>query len=161
MGDIYIHKTTISGKTESTKIEKLSDNKSEFQDTLGINSAKDIIVSFATDANSFVLKNSGGTYETCAAIIFRGTDNLGVPSAIKVIKKASSDSPAHSIRIIDTTNGNAVIAEVNGLTSITQDIADLGDLSNLSSAESIWEIQFKRDDSGAVNIDVICAQIQF
>lgn len=125
------------------------------------NSAKDVTISFATDPNSFVSKNAGATYESFAAIIFRGTDVLGTPSGIKVIKKASSGSPAHSIRVIDKTNGDNIIAEVTGLTSTTQDIADLGNLSNLPTSESIWEIQFKRDDSGAVNIDVVCAQIQF
>ncbi len=140
----------------SLKIDEI-----ELDPNAKFNSAKDVTISFATDPNSFVSKNAGLTYETCAAIIFRGIDILGVPSGIRVIKKASSSSPAHSIRVIDTTNGDAVIAEVTGLTSTTQDIADLGVLSNLTTGESIWEIQFKRDDSGAVNIDVICAQIQF
>ena len=161
MDNISIHKTSSSGNIEKTTVENLSDNKIQFQEELGINSAKDVTISFATDPNSFVSKNAGLTYETCSAIIFRGTDTLGSPSAIKVIKKASSGNPTHSIRVIDTTNGNAVIAEVTGLTSTTQDIADLGDLSNLSESEAVWEIQFKRDASGAVNIDVICAQIQF
>lgn len=161
MDNISIHKTSSSGNIEKTKVEKLSDNKIQFQNELGINSAKDVTISFATDPNSFVSKSAALAYETCAAIIFRGTDTLGAPSGIRVIKKASSSSPAHSIRVIDTTNGDAVIAEVTGLTSITQDIQSLGTLSNLSTGEAIWEIQFKRDASGAVNIDVVCAQIQF
>lgn len=161
MDNISIHKTSSSGNIEKTKVEKLSDNKTQFQNELGINSAKDVTISFATDPNSFVSKNAGATYETCAAIIFRGTDVIGTPKAVKVIKKASSANPAHSIRVVDTTNDNAVIAEVTGLTSTTQDIAGLGTLSNLSASEAVWEIQFKRDDAGAVSIDVICVQIQF
>lgn len=133
----------------------------ELDENSKFNSAKDVTISFATDPNSFVSKNAGATYETCAAIIFRGTDIIGTPKAFKVIKKASSASPSHSIRVIDTTNDNAVIAEVIGLTSTTQDIAGLGTLSNLPTTEAVLEIQFKRDDSGAVNIDVVCAQIQF
>lgn len=113
----------------------------------------DVVVAYAEGANPYIPKNLGASYDAQATVFFRGTTDLGTPSEIKVIRQASTGSPAHSIKIRDLTNSSD-IAEKTGLTSTTLDILDMGTLSNLPTGGAVFQICVKRDDSGSASIDL-------
>jgi len=91
---------------------------------------------------------TGVTWTKATAFQFRGSTTLGTPSVIEIVADQSSTSS--DIRIYDTTN-SLEICTLN-FTNETSSILDLGTLSNIDADAAIWEVQYKEDGSGKVNI---------
>ena len=86
--------------------------------------------------------NTTTSYARRGLLIFRGTNIMGTPSAIKAILWVLTDGLAGAIRIWDLTN-NLQIAEKTNVTNGDLEILSLGTLANLPAAEAIWELALK------------------
>lgn len=80
-------------------------------------------------------------YFTLHTIYFQGTNALGTPTGINAICGWLDDEAIQNVRIVDVTNGNAVVAEKLNITAQFPADVDLGTLSNLSADVAIWEVQ--------------------
>ena len=117
-------------------------------------------MSWASNADDFVSKNSVLTYTSQASIEFQGSTNVGIPQKVSIIGRGSSGSPAYSVRIYDITNAQ-VIAVITGLTNTTKSIINMGALSNVSPSNAIWEVQSKRDGAGNVAFELSALTIEY
>lgn len=86
---------------------------------------------------------SSATYTVRSRFVFPGTNEVGVPSAIKAICWRDN-SNQYDIKIHDVTNGND-ICELTGQTNTSPELKNLGTLSNLPKNEAIFELQLRRD----------------
>jgi len=69
------------------------------------------------------------------------------PVAAKITAISSTDNggETYAVRVIDKSNGDAVIAEATGLSNTTKAIQDLGSLSNLGVVDAVWDIEVKHE----------------
>lgn len=101
-----------------------------------------------TRNNSNFLQNNGSVYETSAKLIYPGTSITGTHSTI-LCNAWNFGGASIDIRVIDLNNGNAVVAEVLGITTTsTINIADLGTLSNLPASQSNFAVQVRLNGGG-------------
>ena len=103
--------------------------------------------SFFVDGNPYKQINTGTSYTVYASLLFPGKNAVGILNYAKVIMGRSNTTNPVSFRIIDVTNGGAIIAEVTGQTpSVVGDIIDLsGALGNIPNGEARWDIEMKND----------------
>jgi len=78
------------------------------------------------------------TYTTIGSFAYRGSDTVGVPSAINVY--AVNGATTYSVRIFDVTN-ISVICELTGQTNKNKSIISMGAISNIPTTPAIFEIQ--------------------
>lgn len=105
------------------------------------------------------LSSTEATYEIKTRLCFLGTDVLGIPVIIKAITQITGATDG-SIKIYDVTNANT-ICELVAFTDTVWTLKDLGTLSNLPTGESIFEVQLKRNGSGAQSVDLAALSIIF
>lgn len=120
---------------------------------------KSMILAFASGTDSNVSTNSIG-YSLMAKFTYAGSDTVGSLTAIKVNAWKDTAGEANGeIRIIDATNGDAVIAELTGITSTDEDdVLGLGTISNLPTSAATFELQMGR--SAGANRTIFCASIE-
>ena len=95
----------------------------------------------ATDINVVVKDTSNSTsYVVSAEFIFRGTNVLGIPAAIKAITDSVTSG---DIKIYDVTNAETICEKIS-VTAGSPTIVDLGVLSNLPVEEALFEIQIRK-----------------
>lgn len=84
--------------------------------------------------------------------VFGGSIMRGTPTELVVYAHANSSSKFFDFRIIDVTNGNAVIAEILNIPSNAGVplISTDSTLTNISTGQAIWEMQARKS---AVNGD--------
>ena len=107
-----------------------------------------INLSFGSDTKPY-LKGKDGTYEFLASFFFEGTAIAGTPTEA-TIRFTSKGGINSDVRIYDVDNA-LVIAEVTGLSPVTEQIfqtEDMGTLSNLSTDRATWEVQLKNSATG-------------
>lgn len=104
---------------------------------------------------------TNGTYVTLARVIFPGTTTFGVPTSIKFVSKQDVTTAVnHNVRILDNTNGNAVVCTSDTLTNTTEAINSITTIGNLSTDSSNWYIQGKVDNTlGIGNMYLYTLQI--
>ncbi len=98
------------------------------------------------------LTMSGVSYVTVASFIWPGSDESGMPSAIKIIGYGTGDD--WQAKIVDIGQSKTV-CECAVQTNGTKAIVDMGALTSLAALPAIWELQLKRSGSG--NPDVFSA----
>lgn len=109
---------------------------------------KTINLSFGSDTKPY-LKGKDGTYEFLASFFFEGTAIAGTPTEA-TIRFTNKGGITSDVRIYDVDNA-LVIAEVTGLSPVTEQIfqtEDMGTLSNLSTDRATWEVQLKNSATG-------------
>lgn len=109
---------------------------------------------------SWVALNSSQTagYEVLNRFGFDGIDNVGTPTAIKLI--AYIRATDGRVRIYDLTNAQ-VICETALITNIEPEILDCGVLSNISNTPAVWEVQAKRTGAGGSRCFVGALSVKF
>jgi hypothetical protein len=117
-------------------------------------------MSWASNAEDFISKNSALTYTSQATMEYKGSDSIGVPQKISIIGRGSSATPTYSIRIYDITNA-LVIAELTAQSNTVKTAIDMGAISNVPTGNSIWEIQTKRDSGGNVAFELSALTIEY
>jgi len=89
--------------------------------------------------------NTGTTYAVRRRWIFRGTNVMGIPTAIKAIMRVVN-ATSGEFRIYDLTNAQTICECTT--TSGTFVIVNSGTISNLPTGEAIFEIQLKCTSPG-------------
>lgn len=102
---------------------------------------------------------ASATYETLGLFGYDGSDELGVPTAIKALVNITG-ATSGSIRIFDETN-SLVIAELTGFTETDPTIKDLGAISNVPTSPAVWSIQLLRVGTGGDSASVHSVAIKF
>jgi len=95
------------------------------------------------------LQSSDSAYVKHLSITFQGTTKMGTPSKIYVNAFMAGGGTSYDLRIIDKTNGDAVICETTGKTNTAEQIIDLGTLSNLPTGQALWHLQVKKTGGGS------------
>ena len=112
------------------------------------------LISLSFGMSSFTDNTS---YTTLSVFIFPGSTSFDI-SAAKVVSRMDSGPTSYDIRIQDITN--ALTVATANFTNLLDEINDMGTLSNLPVAESIFEIQIKRNGgSGGNQIYLRSAQL--
>lgn len=76
-------------------------------------------------------------------IIFQGSDLIGSPSQISFLMYMNTASPGGAVRIIDKTNGDALICEITGITSTSSNnIQTTTTITNIPTGAAKWAIQY-------------------
>lgn len=104
-------------------------------------------VSF-TDLNNAFVQTDEAVYTEVAKFNYPGTSNAGIHTVIEanVYNDGGTDV---DIRIVDITNGSAVIAELTGITSSSTDnVEDLGTVSNLPTAPALFAVEILLNGGG-------------
>jgi len=107
-----------------------------------------INLSFGSDTKPY-LKGKDATYDFLASFFFEGTAVAGTPTEA-TIRFTNKGGITSDVRIYDVDNA-LVIAEVTGLSPVTEQIfqtEDMGILSNLSTDRATWEVQIKNSAAG-------------
>jgi len=91
---------------------------------------------------------SSTSYMDIASIIFHGANVIGKIDKIFII--GSTTAGSFSVRIIDTTNDNNIIAETIENNNTIDTMIDMGILSNISTGISLWKLQVKASNILAV-----------
>lgn len=94
-------------------------------------------------------ESSIGIYVTIGFFLFWGKDNGATPITMDIINFVEDATRPGDYRLIDSTNGDAVVAEVTGLANETPGINSLGTLSNLAAGQAVWEFQVRRGGTGS------------
>jgi hypothetical protein len=90
------------------------------------------------------------TFQALMHYVWRGSVQHGTPTKIKIVAKTEGGVGKQvDVRIVDLTNGSAVIGAVF-FENTSFAIIDLGALSNISRGEALWEVQGKRTSGGGV-----------
>jgi hypothetical protein len=100
----------------------------------------------AGTSNAMYTSTTSTTYFSARRFSFRGTNNSGIPTAIKSVAYISSNTKSGKIRIQDITN-SVTICEAPDFNNISAAIINLGAISNLSTDEAIWEVQIKSSNA--------------
>jgi hypothetical protein len=88
------------------------------------------------------------SFQALMHYIWRGSVVHGAPTKIKIVAYAEGGVGKEiDIRIVDLTNGSAIVASVQ-VANTAFGIVDMGTLSNLSRGEALWEVQGKRTVGG-------------
>jgi hypothetical protein len=88
--------------------------------------------------------SSSDTYEVATYFIFPGSNDAGIPTAVKAVAIINT-APAFDIKIHDYTN-NTDIAEVIGSTNDNAgNLVDLGTLSDIPTGPAMWEVHIRRN----------------
>lgn len=92
------------------------------------------------------------TYTVAGTFPFLGSESV-ILEGFQIIASADSANPAHTfdVRVVDVTNGNAVVAEATGFSGLAKQILDLGAVSNVPTTTAVFEVQVRR--SGAASAD--------
>lgn len=106
----------------------------------------DTILDFSGHSMSY-LETGSTVYIILTEFIFQGTDVLGTLSEIFLLIGSDDAVDGASFKIYDKTNALS-IAEVSVI-SLERIITNVGILSNIPTGPVIWEIQCKRNASGA------------
>lgn len=80
-------------------------------------------------------------WQVAARLRFRGSNDMGVPLAVKALLWAESGGEV-SARIYDKTN-DALICAGASTTSEQAVVVDLGNVQNIPTGEAVWELQVK------------------
>lgn len=76
-------------------------------------------------------------------VIFQGSDLIGSPSQISFLMYMNTSSTGGSVRIIDKTNGDALICEITGITSTSSNnIQTTTTITNIPTGPAKWAIQY-------------------
>jgi hypothetical protein len=102
-----------------------------------------ILVSWATNEFPYVSRNVTTDYEVLTSVIFPGSDVVGTPTTIKLLKEIDTDK-ACTVQVYDATNGG-VVAETS-IGGTAREIVDLGVLSNIPTGEAEWQVKVKCDE---------------
>ena len=107
-------------------------------------------LSFANEAQFYLIAEET-TYEILVNYLFRGTDVIGSPDAIKMIATTTGSIGGLDVRIYDVTNSLVICEKLGFLAAVDQvfEIVDLGTLSNLPTSSAIFELQVKLQIDGA------------
>ena len=77
-------------------------------------------------------------------VIFQGSDLIGSPSQISFIMYMNAASAGGAVRIIDKTNGDALICEITGITSTSSNnIQTTTTITNIPTGPAKWAIQYR------------------
>jgi len=110
-------------------------------------------LSWSEDSQPY-LKTSNVPYELRASFIFRGTTEMGTPTAIKLLA-AQSGGGTGSVRIVDATNSDNIIATITTIAGSTFVIYDMGTLSNLPTGEAHFEVQMGNTAGSEVQLSTL------
>ena len=101
-------------------------------------------MSFFSGTGTLYQEGAGPTYEAVGDVIYVGSSSVGSPNGAKVALTRSGTGTC-GVRLVDLTNGNAVIAGVDQAVGFspgaTPTLFDLGIVSNLSTGPAILEVQ--------------------
>ena len=86
---------------------------------------------------------SGASWQTVGVFGFLGSDDLGIPTKIKVIGGVVDPGAVAGMRIYDYTNAQMIASDVT-ITAANPAFCDLGALSNVPTNPAIWVVQVKR-----------------
>jgi len=99
------------------------------------------------------ISTSSMTYKKLAAFIFRGSNQVGIPTKIFAgMFKTGSPNGKFSIKIFDATNGNTIVEKTLNTNEDEDDIIDLGALANIPTDRSSFEIQMKVIDGAIAHL---------
>lgn len=101
-------------------------------------------VVFGTSSNG--LQTSSTTYQAYNYFMFEGTDIVGSILNIKFVMSSSNAGSTSEARIVDITNGNAVIASAT-TNSTTREIVLSTNVANVPASQAVWQIQLRRGGS--------------
>jgi hypothetical protein len=120
---------------------------------------KSMVMSFAAGTDLSLITSTIG-YELKAKFPFAGTDEVGDILEIHAnLWKNSALEATGQIRIVDASNGDALIAELTGVTNLDEDVLlDLGTITNLPTTKSTFEVQMGR--SAGANRIIECTSIE-
>jgi len=105
-------------------------------------------------------QTSAGAYERVRPHIFRGSNVMGTPSAIKVLAWVDSGCTC-AIRVQDITN-NKTICSNESITGTSEAIGSLGAISNVPTGEALWEVQiYRKVGSGGSKVYCSLWEIQY
>jgi hypothetical protein len=108
----------------------------------------DLVVADLESGEGAGIRVGETTFEALMHYIWRGSVQHGTPTKIKIVAKTEGGvGKPIDVRIVDLTNGSAVIGAVS-FENTTFAIIDLGTLSNISRGEALWEVQGKRTSGG-------------
>lgn len=93
-------------------------------------------------------------YTVACNFTYPGSD-VAPLSSVQVVARVNSENAAHTfdLRLVDTSNNDAVLAQVTGLTGIHATLRTLGTLSNVPTATAVLEVHVRR--SGAASSDTV------
>ena len=94
------------------------------------------------------LQTSGASWSKTESIIFPGTTKMGTPLKIYV-NAYRTGGTNYDIRIIDKSNGDAVICSLTAQTNTGEAILDMGALSNLPAGQALWHLQVQKTGGGS------------
>lgn len=93
-------------------------------------------------------------YTVACSFSYQGSATTPLVS-VHVTARVNSENPVHTfdLRLVDTSNNDAVMAEVTGLTGIDAALRDLGTISNVPSGAALLELHARR--SGTASNDTV------
>lgn len=92
------------------------------------------------DQNQPGIQVKSTSWYVIGQLIFRGGDELGIPTGFKTIVTMESASTIGQIRLYDYTNGQ-VICSIPDITNIVPAIRETNVLNNIPTGQAIFEIQ--------------------
>lgn len=97
---------------------------------------------FVADDNNPYYRVKKTKWQVVARVRFRGSDDMGVPLAVKAVMWGDGGGEVWA-RIYDVTN-DAFVCEGASTSSADPAIVPLGEVAPVSSGEAVWELQAKQ-----------------
>ena len=86
---------------------------------------------------------SSASWQTVGVFGFLGSDDLGIPTKIKVIGGVVDPGAVAGMRVYDYTNAQMIASDIT-ITATNPALCDLGALANVPTDPAIWVVQVKR-----------------
>lgn len=102
-------------------------------------------------------------YTAVCSFSYKGSATAPLAS-VHVAARVNSENSAHTfdLRLVDTSNNDALLAEVTGLTGIDAELRDMGTLSNVPSGAALLELHVRRSGTGSNDtVQVTAVQLVF